>query len=150
MTGAFFPHFIRTADEALGFVNDWAEQIAGLIVGDITAGAFRTAAGDWVRLDPVRVDFPASGTTLRMRFTFRADDINDVLSYSFDLRVTGRTGQLVHRWDKHPGHEREHGGPTHHHQHDDRGREIRIPGGPQSLARIAAGVARLNIDRTPN
>jgi len=146
VTAPFFPHYIRTVDEALDFLVDWAEQIAGTITSDITV--IEHAGPGVIEVMPFRVVFPASGTRLTGAVIFSAEETNEVHKYNFDLRVTGRSGQLIQRWDNHPGHEHEHGGPTHRHQLDDRGREVRVAEPARTLAQIAGEIAQLDIDRT--
>lgn len=76
MNGDFFPHYVRTADEAVSFLLRWAEQMAGTVVSDIDPQRVTSADGrETIVVSPFLVRFAASGTTLTasMRFQLNID-----------------------------------------------------------------------------
>lgn len=126
-----FPGYIRSLDDAVAHLDDWARAMGGHRVNGITTVETH---GGGTQIRPFDVEF-TGGRVLTVGIT--VDKRLAPVGYRFNLS-TG--GVLTWRLDLHPGHEAEHGGPSHLHvgptQH------YRIAHPPVSLFDVADRVHR--------
>lgn len=141
MTGGIFPPHIRTIDQALDFLPEWAEAFGGVlrdglnVEEDVDADK-RVLFAD---VDEFHIDFAHANTVLTVAMSFNGDLQADF--YKFDLRRTN--GRLLWREDNHEGHEDEHGGP--HHLHIGPEDNHRVPAAPVTLLEVAEKVVTTHI-----
>lgn len=101
-----FPGYIRSLDDAVAHLDDWARAMGGQRINGITTEDTRRGA---TAIRPFNIEF-AGGRVLTVSMTVLADLAP--VTYRFNL-TTG--GVLTWRLDLHQGHEAEHGGPSHLH-----------------------------------
>lgn len=118
MTGGIFPPHIRTIDQALDFLPEWAEAFGGVLRDGLN-----------IEEDAVLTVALSFNPSLQADF------------YKFDLRRTN--GKLLWREDNHEGHEDEHGGP--HHLHIGPEENHRVPVAPRTLLEVAEKVVTNHI-----
>lgn len=117
-----FPGYVRSLEDALAYLDDWARAMGGVRVNGITTE--ETLAGT-TRIRRFDVELTGS-RVLTVSMTVNPD--LTPITYRFNLATSG---VFTWRLDMHPGHEAEHGGPSHLHV------------GPSQNYRIAHGVVGL-------
>lgn len=126
-----FPGYIRSLDDALAHLDDWARAMGGQRVNGIATEEARSGA---TLIRAFDIEF-AGARVLTVSMTLRAD--LTPITYRFNL-TTG--GALSWRLDMHPGHEVEHGGPSHLHVGPSQNYRIAHP--PVALVDVADRVHR--------
>jgi len=113
VTAAVFPPHIRTTDQALDFLPEWAEAFGGVLRDglDVEEDLDANEQVLFVDVSEFHIDFTHAGTVLTVALSF--DRKMEADFYKFDLRRA--SGKLLWREDNHEGHEHEHGGPYHLH-----------------------------------
>ena len=121
-----FPGYVRSTADAVGYLDDWVRSMGGVRVSGINAVP---VDGGGLLIDQFQVEFAgAYELTVSMVLTAGLS----ATRYSFNLQ---QADELVWRHDNHPGHEPQHGGPTHQHLGPSQNR--RVSHMPVSLIEVA-------------